>query len=99
MARLRLEKKNFGRAKRVDGKRLAHADTMMDIMRGKARAGFDGGRALAAHGFNLNRSGGFVLAKRARKLAFDLEKHFDPRGAPSVLMEEGLALMKQQDFA
>ena len=94
MARLRIEAGNFGRPERADGKRLAHANTMLDIMRGKARAGFDGGRALAAHGFNLNRSGGFALAKRARKLAFDLEKHFDPQGAPSVLMEEGLALMK-----
>ena len=92
MARLRLEKKNFGRAKRADGKRLAHADTMMDIMRGKARASFGGGLALATRGLSLNRSAGLALATRARKLALDLEAHFDPEGAPSVLIEEGLAL-------
>ena len=33
-----------------------------------------------------------ALAKRAKKLALDFEAHFDPEGAPSVLIEEGLAL-------
>ena len=33
-----------------------------------------------------------ALAKRARKLALDLEKHFDPEGTPSVLIEEGIAM-------
>ena len=47
---------------------------------------------MATHGLSLHRSAGSTLAKRARKLALDLEKHFDPEGAPSVLIEEGLGL-------
>ena len=92
MARLRIEAGNFGRPERADGERLAHAEAMLKIMRDKARAGFGGGRAMATHGLSLNRSAGLALAKRARKLALDLEAHFDPEGAPSVLIEEGLAL-------
>ena len=92
MARLRRAAANFGRPKRADGERLAHAYRMLDIMRGKARAGFGGARALGTHGLSLNRSAGLALAKRARKLALDLKAHFDPEGAPSVLIEEGLAL-------
>ena len=92
MVRLRIEAGNFARPERADGKRLAHADKMLAIMRGKARAGFGGGLALATRGLDLNRSAGVALAKRARKLALDLKAHFDPEGAPSVLIEEGLAL-------
>ena len=54
--------------------------------------GSDGSEAKATHGLSLNRSAGLALAKRAKKLALDLEAHFDPEGAPSVLIEEGLAL-------
>ena len=61
-------------------------------MRSKARAGFGGGRAMATHGLSLNRSAGLALAKRARKLALDLEKHVDPAGTPSVLIEEGISM-------
>ena len=32
-----------------------------------------------------------------RKLALDLEKHFDPEGTTSVLIEEGIAMT--YDFA
>ena len=93
MARLRIEAGNFARSGRADHERLAHAEAMLHIMRGKARAGFGGGRAVATHGLSLNRSAGLALAKRARKLALDLEAHFDPKAAPSVLIEEGIALM------
>ena len=65
---------------------------MLHIMRGKARASFGGGRAMATHGLSLNRSAGLALAKRAGKLARDLEAHFDPEGTPSVLIEEGIAM-------
>ena len=89
--RLRIEAKNFARPERVDGERLAHANTMLDIMRGKARDGFGGGKALAKRGLCLNRSAGLALVKRAKKLAADLDAHFDSKGAPSVLIEEGIA--------
>ena len=92
MVRLRIDRDNFGRPDRADEKRHAHANTMLDIMRGKARAGFGGEQALATRGLSLNRSAGLALAKRARKLALHLEAHFDPEGAPSVLIEEGIAL-------
>ena len=65
---------------------------MLNIMRDKARAGFGGGRAMATHGLSLSRSASLKLAKRARKLALDLEAHFDPKGTPSVLIEEGIAM-------
>ena len=61
-------------------------------MRGKARAGFGGGGAMAAHGLTLNGSAGLALAKRFWKLALDLEANFDPKGTPSVLIEESIAL-------
>ena len=93
MARLQIEAGNFARSRRADDERLAHAEAMLHIMRGKARAGFGGGRAVATHGLSLNRSAGLALAKRARKLALDLEAHFDPKAAPSVLIEEGIALL------
>ena len=93
MARLRKEAGNFGRPERADGERLARAEAMLHIMRGKARAGFGGGQAMATHGLTLHRSAGVALAKRARKLAVDLAKHFDPEGTPSVLIEEGIALL------
>jgi hypothetical protein len=90
--RLRIEAGNFARPKRVDGERLAHANTMLEIMRGKARDGFGGGKALAKRGLSLNRSAGLALVKRAKKITADLEAHFDPEGAPSVQIEEGIAL-------
>ena len=93
MARLRKEAGNFRRPDRPDAERLARAEAMLHIMRGKARAGFDGGRAMATHGLSLNRSAGLALAKRAKKLALDLEAHFDPDGTPSVLIEEGITLL------
>ena len=93
MAQLRIEAKNFGRPERGDGERLAHAEAMLQIMRDKARAGFGGGQAMATHGLNLNRSAGLALAKRARKLALDLENHYGPESTPSVLIEEGIALL------
>ena len=93
MARLRKEAGNFARPERTDGKRLAHAQTMLHIMRDKARAGFGGGRAMATHGLSLNRSAALALYKRAKKLALDIEAHFDPEAAPSVLIEEGIALL------
>ena len=65
---------------------------VLQIMRDKARAVFGGGRAMARHGLSLNRSANLALAKRARKLALDLEAHFDPEGTPSVLIEEGIAM-------
>jgi hypothetical protein len=92
MARLLRERENFARPKRADGERLARAEAMLHIMRGKARAGFGGGRAMATQGLSLHRSAGLALAKRARKLALDLEAHFDPEGTPSVLIEEGIAM-------
>ena len=92
MARLRRERENFARPERADGERLARADAMLHIMRGKARAGFGGGRAMATHGLNLDRSAGLTLAKRARKLALDIEAHFSPEGKPSVLIAEGIAM-------
>ena len=92
MARLRKEAKNFARPERADAERLARAEAMLQIMRGKARAGFGGGRAMATHGLSLNRSAGLALAKRARKLALDIEAHFDPLGTPSVLIDEGIAM-------
>ena len=92
MARLRKEAGNFGRPDWLDAKRLARAEAMLHIMRGKARAGFGGGRAMATHGLSLNRSEGLALAKRARTLAHDLEAHFDPEGTPSVLIEVGIAM-------
>ena len=61
-------------------------------MRGKARAGFGGGRAMATQGLTLSGKKSLALAKRAKKLSLDLEAHFNPKGAPSVLIEEGLAL-------
>ena len=81
-----------GLPERADGERLAHANKMLDFMRSKARAGFGGGLLLATRGLSLNRCAGLALAKRAKKLALDLEAHFDPEGALSVLIEEGLAL-------
>jgi hypothetical protein len=92
MARLRRERENFARPERTDAERLARAEAMLHIMRGKARAGFGGGRAMATQGLTLNRSAGLALAKRARKLADDLDAHFDPLGTPSVLIEEGIAM-------
>ena len=65
----------------------------LHIMRGKARAGFGGGRAMATHGLNLQRSADLALAKQARTLALNLEARLDPEAAPSVLIEEGLALL------
>jgi len=93
MARLRREKQNFARPERADGERLARAEAMLHIMRGKARAGFGGGRAMATHGLTLNKRAGLAFAKRARKLALDLEKRFNPLDTPSVLIEEGIALL------
>ena len=90
IARLRKEAANFRRPDRPDAKRLARAEAMLRIMRGKAQAGFGGGLAMATHGFSLNRSEGLALAKRARKLELDLEAHFDPGAAPSVLVEDCL---------
>ena len=92
MARLRKDAENFRRPDRADGERLARAEAMLHIMRGKAYTGFGGGQAMATHGLSLNRSAGLALAKRARKLAHDLEAHFDPLGTPSVLIEEGIAM-------
>jgi len=92
MARLRKEARNFRRPERGDKERLARAEAMLHIMRDKARVGFGGGRAMATHGLNLNRSAGLALAKRAKKLWLDLEKQFDPEGTPSVLIEEGIAM-------
>ena len=92
IARLRKEAGNLGRPGRPDAERLARAEAMLHIMREKARAGFGGGRAMATHGLTLNRTGGLALAKRAKKLSLDLEAHFNPEGAPSVLIEEGLAM-------
>ena len=89
---MRIEAGNFARPDRADEKRLAHANKMLAIMRGKTRASFGGGLALATRGFDLNKSAGLTLAKRARRLALDLEAQFHPEGRPSVLMEEGLAL-------
>ena len=93
MARLRKEAKNFRRPDRPDAERLARAEAMLHIMRGKAYTGFGGGQAMATHGLSLNRSAGLALAKRARKLELDLEALFDPEAAPSVLVEEGIALL------
>ena len=92
IVRLRIEAANFRKPERLDVKRLARANALLDVMRDKARAGFGGGQALARRGFNLNKSRGLALAKRARKLAIALEAHFDPEGAPSVLIEESLAM-------
>ena len=47
---------------------------------------------MATHGLSLNTSAGLALAKRAKKLALDLEAHFDPEGTTSVLIEEGIAM-------
>ena len=77
----------------ADGERIARAEAMLHIMRGKARAGFGGGQAMATHGLTLHRSAGLALAKRAMKLARNLEAHFDPDCKPSVLIEEGIALL------
>ena len=96
MARLRREAENFGRSDRADGERLAHARAMLHIMRGKARACFGGGPALATHGLNLKRAADLALAKRARKLALDL-KELDLK-APSLLIEEGLACLSDECF-
>ena len=93
MARLRRERENFARPERADGERLARAEAMLHIMRGKARAGFGGGRAMATQGLSLNRSAGLTLAKRAKKLVLDLEALFDTEAAPSVLIEEGITLL------
>ena len=93
MARLHREKENFSRPERDDGERLARAEAMLHIMRGKARVGFGGGRAMATLGLTLNRSAGLAFAKQARKLADALDKHFDPSGTPSVLIEEGIAMI------
>ena len=65
---------------------------MLKIMRDKARAGFGGGRAMATQGLALSQSAGLKLAKQARKLADDLEKHFDPLSKATVLIEEGIAI-------
>ena len=92
MARLRKEAANFRKPERADGERLARAEAMLHIMRGKARAGFGGGRAMATHGLTLNRSAGSALTKRARKLWNDLEAHSDPLSPPSELIKEGIAL-------
>ena len=92
MACLRKERDNFRRPERADGERLARAEAMLHIMRDKARAGFGGGRAMATHGLSLHTSANLALAKRARKLALDLEAHFHPEGTPSVLIEEGIAM-------
>ena len=97
MTRLRLEKKNFARSERTDDVRLAHAEAMLHIMRGKARVGFGGGRAMATHGLNMNVSAGLAIAKRAKKLASDLEAHFDPDGTPSVLIEEGINMNYEEE--
>ena len=99
MARLRKEAGNFGRAKRADDRRLEHANTMLDIMRGKARDGFGGGKALAKRGLSLNRSAGLAFVKRAQKLAADLDAHFDPESTPSVLIEEGIAMTYASECA
>jgi hypothetical protein len=92
MARLRKERDNFARPERTDAERLARAETMLDVMRGKARAGFGGGRAMATLGLTLNIEAGLALAKRAKRLADDLDAHFDPLGRNSVLIEEGIAM-------
>ena len=82
----------IAKPERADGERRAHAEAMLNIMRGKAREGYGGGRAMATHGLSLNRSAGLALAQRARKLAQDLEAHFDPEGTPNVLIEKGIAM-------
>ena len=99
MHRLRIEAGNFARPERANVERHAHANTMLNIMRGKARAGFGGGLALATRGLSLHMSAGVALAKRARKLALDLEAHFDPEGKTSALMEEGIAMSGTYEFA
>ena len=93
MARLRKEAGNFGRPDRLDANQLARAEAMLHIMRGKDRASFGGERALAPHRLSLNRSAGLALSKRATKLALELEARFGPKAAPSVLIEEGIALL------
>ena len=47
----------------------------------------------------MNRSAGLAIAKRARKLADDLDAHFDPESTPSVLIEEGIAMSYASEFA
>ena len=102
MVRLRKEAKNFSRPERADATTLAlkeRAEAMLHIMRNKARIGFGGGFAMASHGLSLNRSAGLAIAKRARKLADDLEAHFDPESTPSVLIEEGIAMSYASECA
>ena len=93
MARLRRDRKNFAKPEWVDAERLARAEAMLHVMQGKARAGFGGGRAMATRGLSLSSSAALALAKRARKLALDLEARFDPKAAPSVLIEESSTLL------
>ena len=102
MIRLRQEAKNFSRPERADATTLAlkgRAEAMLHIMRNKARIGFGGGFAMASHGLTLNRSAGLEIAKRARKLADDLDAHFDPESTSSVLIEEGIAMTYASECA
>ena len=102
MIRLRQEAKNFSRPERADAATLAlkaRAEAMLHIMRNKARIGFGGGFAMASHGLSLSRSAGLEIAKRARKLADDLDAHFDPESTPSVLIEEGIAMTYASECA
>ena len=46
-----------------------------------------GSEAMTTHGLSLNGSASLALAKRAKKLALDLEPRFDPEGTPSVLID------------
>ena len=102
MVRLRKEAKNFSRPERANATTLAlkeRAEAMLHIMRNKARIGFGGGFAMASQGLSLSRSAGLAIAKRARKLADDLDAHFDPESTSSVLIEEGIAMSYAVEFA
>ena len=96
MIRLRKEAKNFSKPERANATTpalKARAEAMLHIMRNKARIGFGGGFAMASHGLTLSRSAGLAIAKRARKLADDLDALCDPESTPSVLIEEGITLL------
>ena len=54
---------------------------------------------MATHGLSLNTAAAMKLAKRATKLARDVDVHFHSAGAPSVLMDEGLALLHEPELA
>ena len=48
---------------------------------------------MATYGLKVNVSAGLAIAKRSKKLAQDIEKLVNPKAAPSVLVEEGIALL------